>query len=221
MAQILGNRMSVYRLSAYSRALKKFRELGYVKIFSKNIANTSGVTEFQVRKDFSLYGITGNKRGGYIVEDLISKIDSIFGKNKIEKVILIGCGSLGSALLKYRGFEKEGMQVAAGFDEDSSKQIKINNIVVYPMSHLQEFIRVNMISAAVLAVPGIVAQEISSLLIKYGILGILNFAPVNLTISENSNVSIINVNVATELENLLYHVNSNKSKIGTNSLPGS
>ncbi len=213
--------MSVYRLSAYSRALKKFRELGYVKIFSKNIANTSGVTEFQVRKDFSLYGITGNKRGGYIVEDLISKIDSIFGKNKIEKVILIGCGSLGSALLKYRGFEKEGMQVAAGFDEDSSKQIKINNIVVYPMSHLQEFIRVNMISAAVLAVPGIVAQEISSLLIKYGILGILNFAPVNLTISENSNVSIINVNVATELENLLYHVNSNKSKIGTNSLPGS
>ncbi|OGF53527.1 MAG: hypothetical protein A2452_06585 [Candidatus Firestonebacteria bacterium RIFOXYC2_FULL_39_67] len=217
----MGNRMSVYRLSAYSRALKKFRELGYVKIFSKNIANTSGVTEFQVRKDFSLYGITGNKRGGYIVEDLISKIDSIFGKNKIEKVILIGCGSLGSALLKYRGFEKEGMQVAAGFDEDSSKQIKINNIVVYPMSHLQEFIRVNMISAAVLAVPGIVAQEISSLLIKYGILGILNFAPVNLTISENSNVSIINVNVATELENLLYHVNSNKSKIGTNSLPGS
>jgi redox-sensing transcriptional repressor len=55
---------------------------------------------------------------------------------------------------------------------------------------------------AILTVPAAVAQEVANHLTEAGIVGILNFSPIVLTVSEE--VMVNNVNLAIELENLSY-----------------
>jgi len=196
----------IQRLCRYRRALKDLKELGYVKIFSDNLGEATGVTATQVRKDFSLFGISGNKKGGYLIDNLIEKINSILGKDEVQEVIMVGAGNLGSALSRYRGFEKEDIKILAAFDADPAKQGKINNIQVYPVKDVFEYIKTNKVKVAILAVPATVAQEVSEILVAAGIRGILNFAPVTLRVSEK--IVVNNVSLANELENVIYYVNA-------------
>ena len=99
------NRKCIMRLSRYKNGLKRLKALGFIKVFSDNLADAAGVTPSQVRKDFSIFGISGNKRGGYKVDELIEKLNDILGKNEIQDVILVGAGHIGTALLKYKGFD--------------------------------------------------------------------------------------------------------------------
>ena len=99
------------RLIRHKNALQRFKKLGFIKVFSDNLADATGSTPSQVRKDFSLFGISGNKRGGYQINELLEQLNSILGKDKIHNVIVAGAGNIGSALLKYEGFEKEGIKI--------------------------------------------------------------------------------------------------------------
>jgi redox-sensing transcriptional repressor len=57
---------------------------------------------------------------------------------------------------------------------------------------------------AIVTVPVAVVQEITNTLVQCGITGILNFAPIMLDVPED--VSVNNVNLAIELENLSYFI---------------
>jgi redox-sensing transcriptional repressor len=57
---------------------------------------------------------------------------------------------------------------------------------------------------AILTVPVAVVQEVANGLVRDGITGILNFAPIMLDVPED--VSVNNVNLAIELENLSYFI---------------
>ncbi len=194
----------IFRLFRYRRCLRDLKELGYVKVFSDNLGEASGVTAAQVRKDFSLFGITGNKKGGYIIDALIDKLNYILGKDEVQKVILVGTGNLGSALLRYKGFNKEDIQISAAFDADPAKQMKSGAIQIYPVKDILDYVKINRIRVAILAVPSVVAQESAEMLIAAGVRGILNFAPVTLKVPEK--VIVNNINLAIELENVIYHV---------------
>ena len=100
------NENCILRLSRYKNSLLKFKRLGLMRVFSENLADAVGVTAAQVRKDFSIFGIRGNRRGGYQVDQLIMQIRKILGKDKVHNFILVGTGNLGKALLRYPGFEK-------------------------------------------------------------------------------------------------------------------
>jgi redox-sensing transcriptional repressor len=203
--KMIGNKRVILRFSRYRNALTRFKALGFVKIFSEYLADSVGVTSAQVRKDFSLFGISGNKRGGYQIDALIGKLNEILGKNEIQKVVLVGAGHLGSALLKYRTFEQEGIKIIAAFDIDPAKQLQKNSIPVLPVEQIIDFVEKNEIKIAILCVPDIAAQQSLDILIKAGIKGVLNFAPIEL---KSPNECIINnVNLAVELENLIYFVN--------------
>ncbi|HLV30600.1 MAG TPA: hypothetical protein VKY57_03415, partial [Chitinispirillaceae bacterium] len=54
--------------------------------------------------------------------------------------------------------------------------------------------------------PDIAAQHILDVMIKAGICGVLNFAPIQLKASESCIIN--NVNLELELENLIYFVNA-------------
>ncbi|HNT35953.1 MAG TPA: winged-helix domain-containing protein [bacterium] len=71
---MITNKNCIIRLSRYKNALYRLRSLGFVKVFSENLADAVGVTASQVRKDFSLFGISGNRRGGYEVSLLLEKL---------------------------------------------------------------------------------------------------------------------------------------------------
>lgn len=193
------------RLSKYRAALCRLKSLGFVRIFSDNLADAVEVTSSQVRKDFSIFDISGNKRGGYKIDELIENINTILGKDELQKAVIVGLGKLGSALMQYPGFEKEGVKIVAGFDTDASKfKLKEKNSVL-PLAGLPEFVRKNNIKIGIITVPAIAAQQVADIMLSAGIKGILNFAPIQLR--GNDDCVINNVNLEVELENLIYFVN--------------
>lgn len=200
------NKNCIVRLSQYKNALNRLKILGFVRVFSDNLADAIGVAATQVRKDFSLFGIPGNRRGGYLIDDLITSLNIILGKNKIQKVIVVGVGNIGRALMNYKGFALEGIQIAAGFDINSAKGTLPNNIPVYPLDKIADFVKEEDISIGIIAVPDIAAQSVADTMIASGIKGILNFAPIRLQVSEE--IVVNNVNLGLELETVIYFVNA-------------
>ncbi len=207
------NKLCIIRLSKYKNALYRLKSLGFVRVFSDNLADAIEATASQVRKDFSIFGISGNKRGGYKIEELIEKLNTILGKDEVQKVIIVGLGKLGSALSHYTGFEKEGIRIVAAFDIDSTKLThsdtqsakQKDKTPVLSLEHLPEFVRKNSIKIGIITVPDIAAQQVVEIMVSAGIKGILNFAPIRLRANEDCIVN--NVNLEVELENLIYFVN--------------
>lgn len=202
---MITNKNCIIRLSRYKNALYRLQALGFVKVFSDNLADSVGGTASQVRKDFSIFGISGNKKGGYQIDSLLEKLNSILGKDQLQKVIVVGAGYIGSALMRYRGFEKEGIKIVAGFDIDPSKINRSGAVPVFPLDEVKAFIKVNGVRIAILAVPDIAAQQAADIISAAGIKGILNFAPLRLEAAQGSIIN--NVNLEIELENLIYFVN--------------
>jgi redox-sensing transcriptional repressor len=188
--------------------------MGVEKVFSYTLADETGVTSDQVRKDFSEFNIKGNKRGGYDINDLLEKMEKLFHRNKDNNIVLIGMGNMGLALSKYSKFVQRHMNIVATFDIDPFKQKMRSGIPVYSMNRLKEIIDRFRVKIAIIAVPEISAQEVADELMRYGISGIVNFAPVLLKVTPD--VIINNVNLCDELESVIYYVhkqmNSNGSK---------
>ncbi len=196
-------RKTIYRLSLYLRCLVRLRENGIGTVSSEMLARAAGVKSTQLRKDLACFGTFGTRGLGYDVAALSKKIADELGTSRLQPVILVGVGNLGLALLSYRGFEKEGFEIVAAFDADPRRKRETKTKQpIYGMDELPEFVGKQNIKMAILSVPAAVAQEIANQLIQAGIAGILNFAPIVLSVPEE--VMVNNVNLAIELENLSY-----------------
>lgn len=205
------HRPMVLRLARYLRVLQKLKGLGFVKVFSNNLGDAIGATPAVVRKDFSVIGITGNKRGGYVIDTLIDRLTEVLGKNDVERVIVVGCGRIGTALINFREFSREGIRVVAGFDSSDDRVDRSAQIPVLPMGDLPGFVEEKNIEVAVLAVPDQVATSVFELMVDAGIRGVLNFTSVELkcgaACEEDGCVeecTVHNVNIGLEIENLFY-----------------
>lgn len=200
-------RKTIYRLSIYLRCLARLRENSIGTVSSEALAKAAGVKPTQLRKDLAYFGTFGTRGLGYDVADLSKKISDELGTSSLQPVILVGVGNLGLALLSYRGFEKEGFEIIAAFD--SAPQRKRDKEIKQPilgMDELAKFVSDKGVKMAILSVPAAVAQSVANVLMECGITGILNFAPIVLTVPED--VMVNNVNLAIELENLSYFIQS-------------
>lgn len=195
----------IYRLLSYKHLLKRFKSLGLVRVFSDNIADPLGISASLVRKDFGLFDINGNQKGGYLIDNVINRIDDVLGANEIQKVIIVGIGRIGEALLNYNGFHKDGIRISAGFDIDSKKFNADARIPVRSIEELPGYVHENNIKVAIIAVPDMAAQQTLELLKAAGIKGVLNFTPVKFKSTDD--MIINNFNIEHELVNLIYFVN--------------
>ena len=198
------NQEVIRRLSRYRNVMRKMKALGLVKVFSDNLADAVGVSPSLVRKDFSMFNLTGNKRGGYRIDDLVSKLNVLLGKDKKQKVVIIGCGKLGQALMNHNGFPRVGIRVAAGFDSDPSVLDPDAPIPILHVKEIREFIDENQIRVAALTVPEPAAQSMIDTLRKTCCKGVINFAPISLKSTEDFLVH--NINIEQEIENLFYNI---------------
>ncbi|HPN73266.1 MAG TPA: redox-sensing transcriptional repressor Rex, partial [Candidatus Omnitrophota bacterium] len=155
---------TITRICGYKNALHRLKKLGFVRVFSDNIADAVGVTPSQVRKDFSMFAISGNRRGGYSIDELIERISYILGKDRICNVVVVGAGNIGLALMKYGGFEKENVTIKAAFDIDPAKFSDRAGIPVLPLSELADFVKKENVKVGVIAVPDIAAQHVADLM---------------------------------------------------------
>jgi len=198
-------RKAVYRLSLYYRVLERLNQNRIETVSSDALAKAAGVKPTQLRKDLTYFGQFGTRGLGYKVESLLAKLTGVLRTTRFQPVILVGAGNLGSALLRYDGFAKEGFEIVAAFDS-RPEGAKTDNckVPIQPVEQMKEFVREHNIKLAILAVPGIAAQEVTNQLVDAGIQAILNFSPLILQVPPH--VVVNNVNLAIELENLTYFI---------------
>lgn len=202
----MDNQDRIKRLLNYKTLLNQLQNLGFVKVFSDNIADALGVSASLVRKDFAIFGIAGSQKGGYEIASIVGKINEILGKDKVQKVVLIGVGRLGTAFLQFgQGFHDEGIRIVAAFDINPEKVDDKKEIPVLPMAKLSEFIHENDITFAIVTVPEAAGRQTIELLMSENIRGILNFT--SLKIKSTDKTIINNVDIEHELARLIYNVN--------------
>jgi redox-sensing transcriptional repressor len=200
----------VSRLSLYLRELQHLLRDGCQTTSSTQLGGLLGFTDAQVRKDLAYFGQFGYPGIGYRCDELVVAIKRILGTDLDWPIGLVGVGNLGRALMGYRGFQQQGFRIAAAFDVDLAKiGSHFEGIQVYPLSRMPEVVKQFGIKLAILSVPAVAAQEVADQLIAAGLRGILNFAPVTLSLPQE--VSLVAVDLAVELEQLTFAVVNRQS----------
>ncbi len=192
-------------VSLYYRIFKRFHRENIDKTSSKQIAEAIGIDPATVRRDFSYFGELGRRGFGYDVSKLMTFFAELLNDNATTKVVLVGVGNIGRALLHYRFQERNRMQLVMAFDTDDNELVGTqteDKIPIYGISQIKDKIAQEDIKTAILTVPSVKAQEVAELLVDAGIEGILCFSPVNLNLPRH--VVVQYVDLTSELQTLLY-----------------
>lgn len=198
-------RPTAKRLSLYLRELESLDERGQNTISSKQLGATLGLTDAQVRKDLAFFGQFGHPGIGYKTSELISQLRKILGTDRSWNAAIVGAGNIGRALMPYARFRRKGFEIVAVFDADSSV---VGTVIaghkVRPMSDLPALVRERNILIGIVAVPAPGAQDVADALIRAGVKGILNFAPVRLEVSDD--ITVVSVDFLLSLEQLAFQI---------------
>ncbi len=202
-------RAAVGRLSLYFRELHRLADAGVTSVNSRELGQLVAVSPAVVRRDLSALGTIGRRGVGYSVRVLGDRIGVVLGTGVQWRVVLVGVGSLGDALLRYRGFERLGFRLIGAFDIDAARVgTQVGGVQVRHGSELEEALGDLRPDLAILAVPAETAAEVAGQLVAGGVSGILNFAPTTLRLSPR--VAVVNVDLASELQRLAFSVQSQK-----------
>jgi redox-sensing transcriptional repressor len=195
---------TISRLALYLRALQELsKDRNSDTISSQDLSGELNISPDQLRRDLWYFGQFGRRGVGYSVESLKNKLSRILGLNKSWNVCICGVGNLGSALLTYKGFKEQNLNIAAGFDVEANKVNKRKNgIDIYPLEDMKKVIKAKAVKIAIITTPYFAAQAVMEKLISCGIRAILNFAPIKLTAP--AQVKLRNVDLSTELFNLTH-----------------
>lgn len=194
---------TVRRLSLYLGFLEQFASQGQTTISSAELARRGGTTSAQVRKDLSFFGSFGKRGLGYSVPELTARIRDILGLRRTYRVVVVGAGRIGSALIQYPGFRQRGFHVTAIYDKDPKKiGTGWNGLVVRDIHHLEADLNREPSDIAIVVTPATAAQEVVDRLVRSGVKAILNFAPMQPTVPPD--VVVKSVNMALELETLSF-----------------
>lgn len=195
----------ISRLPVYLRELSRLQIEGKPITSSKELGKQLGISSAQIRKDLSHFGEFGKQGTGYEIRKLVDQLRRILKVEREWDVALVGAGAIGHALAHYNGFTNHGFRIALIFDNDPSKVgTHINGFEIYDVTRLAELIQKNNIALAMLAVPAETAQTVTDELVKAGVRGILNYAPINLTVPETVHVQYIDPIV--HLQRITYYV---------------
>lgn len=195
--------ITIHRLSVYARHLALL-DMNNVKVISSvDLAEACGVNSAQIRKDLAYFGEFGVRGIGYYVKDLLFELRKILGLNKEWRLGLIGVGNLGAALLRHPLFNKQGYIFVKAFDKDPKKiGTKIGNLIIDPVEKMEDEIEKVGVDIGVIATQNQMAQECADRLVRAGVQGVLNFAPVQL--KAPADVHIENVDFTLRLDALCY-----------------
>jgi len=196
---------TVRRLSRYLRQLRELDRRERQVVSSRDLAQATGTTAAQVRKDLSHFGSFGKRGQGYAVGDLRVQLEEILGLTRRWRVAVVGVGKIGSALLGYGFFSKRGFDIVAAYDVDPARiGLDVGGVRVQPLAALERGVVDLEISIAIIATPPGAAREVASRAVRAGVSAILNFASVKLDLP--SDVALRTMDMTLELEGLCYMV---------------
>ena len=195
----------IRRLPGYYRHLRELEAAGVTQISSQELGKRMQLTPSQIRQDINCFGGFGRQGYGYKVSELKEHIGEILGLDRLHKLIILGAGSIGSAVARYPTFSREGFETIAMFDVAPDKVgTRMGNIPVYPMEELENFLSGYKVDIAVLATPTHCAQENLDRLYSGGVRAVWNFAPTDL--NHPADMIVVNVHLSDSLQILSYRI---------------
>ncbi len=196
----------IRRLPRYYRYLDDLHGKGIVRISSSTLGEKMGITASQIRQDLSCFGEFGQQGYGYNVEELRTEIGHILGVDHHHRLIIVGVGNLGHALMQNFRFHDAGFILEAAFDVSPALAgTQVAGIPILDMAELERFVLEHRPDVAVLTVPHSAAQSTADRLIDLGIRGFWNFTNVEL-VSDVKNVRFEDVHFADSLLTLSYRI---------------
>ena len=201
------------RLLQLMRLLEKHGNVEPVT--SAQVENLTGWSRETIRKDISYLGaaagmaagVTLGGNAGYEPELLVPLIKKALGLDCRRKFCVMGLGRLGSAYINFAPSELAEFEFAAGFDTNVNRvEILRSPAPLYPAYKLQEVVNRFKIEIALLCVPSDAAQAVAEKCVAAGIVGILNYAPVALSLPPE--IAVRNMYVADELRSLAIKMGS-------------
>lgn len=196
--QIILPEPTIRRLPWYLSYVRMLDNLHVEYVSSTQISKELNVQSSQIAKDLSFLNIRGKTRIGYEVHSLVEELEGFLGFNRQHDAVVIGTGSLGTALMQDRGLENYGLNIVAGFDVRSEViGHLVGGLPVYDISELAAWQREHRVSIAILTVPVERAQETAALAIASGMTALWNFTPYR--IKAPSHVVIANTSIYAHL----------------------
>jgi redox-sensing transcriptional repressor len=194
---------TIGRLSLYRRLLNRINVEGVRSIYSHQLAAMAGVTAAQVRRDIMSIGYSGNPNRGYEVAELIASIGSSLDDPEGQKAALVGVGNLGRAILTYFAGRRPKLSIVAAFDNDPKKYDRvIQGCRCFNIDRLSEVVKDMGITIGAVTVPANDAQRVADQLVRAGVSGILNYAPVRLRVP--GAVYVEDIDMTMSLEKVAY-----------------
>ena len=197
----------IRRLPRYYRFISELADSGEQRISSGKLAELMNVTASQIRQDFNCFGGFGQQGYGYSISYLKSEMENILGLNKVNNAIILGAGNLGKAVALHINFAERGFNIKGIFETNPNIiGTKINDIEVMPESQVDEFIKNNDISIAMLCIPRQSVATIIDRLYNCGIKAYWNFSHCDIA-RKYSDTVVENVHMTDSLMTLSYRMN--------------
>ena len=197
----------IKRLPRYHRYLEELKNMGIVRISSKELSVRMGLTASQIRQDFNCFGGFGQQGYGYNIEQLYNEIGNILGINNRSKAILIGAGNLGHAIATHLNFKNKGFDLIGIFDNNPDVVgTTVGGHIVLNSDALDDFCKKEKPDIAILCIPEEYAAENADKLVALGIKGFWNFTQYDL-VRRYENIAVENVHLGDSLMTLCYQIN--------------
>ncbi|WP_067815829.1 redox-sensing transcriptional repressor Rex [Nocardia inohanensis] len=198
---------TVARLATYLRVLAVLADDAVAIVSSEELAVAAGVGSAKLRKDLSFLGPNGVRGVGYDVIKLRDRIEDVLGLSEGHRVVLVGAGNLGRALIGYGGFRRRGFAMVGVFDNDpavigTELPGTTGGLVVRDVAELAGAMAALEPTIAVITVPDRAAQGVCDLLVAAGMQHILSFSPIAL--DAPSHVEVRRVDLAVEMQLLSF-----------------
>ncbi len=196
----------IKRLPIYYRNVCYMESEGLEKATSSMIAERAGNTGVQVRQDFFMCGGIDD----YRIPSLKKRLRELLGICNKHRMVVVGAGNLGRAIISYKDFENEGFFIDAIFDSNLMLEgMQLNGIPIMNIKFFENYLENNDIDIVVIATPADAAEKVFRKAVAGKVRGIWNFAPIDLRSCDEAEV--VNVHLSDSLLTLSFRINEKEN----------
>ena len=195
---------TMQRYPIYLKALRKLHAMNVSRIMSSQLSELVGVTATTIRRDLTFIGCLGKQGSGYEVEKLIEVYNEKLGTGFDEKIVLIGCGNLGQALLNYNRWDYVVGEIVMAFDIDPEIIGEKKGVPVYHIDELEQRIPSDCHIAILTASSD--SQAIVERLHKCGVIGLIDFTHQHIQVPKG--MVLKPIDIVSNIQELVFETNS-------------
>ncbi|HNW44276.1 MAG TPA: redox-sensing transcriptional repressor Rex, partial [Elusimicrobiales bacterium] len=155
--------------------------------------------------------VKGTPQRGYPVKEFMAELYSHLESSALTRMVLVGVGNLGKAILSYFLKRRPNLCIVAAFDQDPEKTDRVySGCQVHHIGQLEKFVAKEKVTVGIITVPASAAQAAADALTRAGVKGIMNFAPVQLKLPPG--VFLENLDITLSIEKVAYFARKNTTK---------